>query len=382
MNIESDRKLLFIVNVDWFFTSHRLPIARAALAAGYEVHLATRVTTMRSELEGFGIRVHDVPIKRSGMGVGLVYEIFALNKIIKQVSPTLVHLVTIKPVLLGGLVCRLRKVRGVVFSISGLGTTFSENSRRMMRFTRLFTSTLYYFVLGHKNSIVIFQNIADFETLKNINAAVEARHKLIPGSGVDLQVFGEKNLENKNVMVMMAARLLISKGVLEFGEAARIIKRRLGQTVRFVLVGEVDKDNPEAVSQDVIQSFEEDGLLEIWGHKSEMQHIIPMANIVVLPSYYGEGLPKILIEAAACGRAVVTTDHPGCRDAVTSETGLLVPIRDSVALAEAIVSLILDDVKCMKMGRAARLLAHERYSIEHVCDTHLDIYEELRLGVH
>ena len=379
---EFEKKLLFIVNVDWFFASHRLPIARAALEAGYEVHLATRVTTMRKELESYGIRVHDVPIERSGIGIGLVYEVIALNKVIRQVRPTLVHLVTIKPVLLGGLVCRLRGVGGVIFSISGLGTTFSDDSKRAIRFTRLFTSTLYYFVLGHNNSVVIFQNAADFERLKNINPAVDAKHKFIPGSGVDLAVFRQKEQENQTLMVMMAARLLISKGVLEFGEAARIIKKRLGEKVRLVLVGEVDKDNPEAVSKDVIQSYKDGGLIEVWGHKSQMQHIIPMANVIVLPSYYGEGLPKILIEAAACGRAVVTTDHPGCRDAVTSQTGLLVPIRDPVALAEAVISLLLDDVKCSKMGRAARRLAQERYSIEYVCDTHMDIYESLRVGAY
>ena len=383
-NVGNDinKRLLFIVNVDWFFASHRLPIAKVAIEAGYEVHLATRVTSMREKLESHGIVVHNVDIDRSRVGTGLLFELIAINKIIGRVRPALVHLVTIKPVLLGGLICRLRGINGVIFSISGLGSTFSEHAGAVGRLARLFTSVLYYVVLGHKNSIVIFQNLADFETLNKINATVSARYRLIPGSGVDLSLFRQTKREGQSLIVMMAARLLISKGVIEFGEAAKIIKSKFGDKVRCVLVGTVDEDNPEAVSKDVLKSFEKEGFVEIWGFRSDMHEVIPMASVVVLPSYYGEGLPKVLIEAAACGRPIVTTDHPGCRDAVTPETGLLVPTRDPVSLAEAISSLLLDDVKRSNMARAARLLAHERYSIEHVCETHLDIYATLQRSDH
>jgi len=212
--------------------------------------------------------------------------------------------------------------------------------------------------------------------LCKIRSDVCNRSILIPGSGVDLSLYSviENNLNP--LTVIMAARLLSSKGVREFIQASKIVNEN-NKNVRFILVGDIDPFNPESITESVLNQWMSEGIVEIWGYRDDMHNVIPKANIIVLPSYYGEGLPKVLIEAAACGRAVITTDHPGCRDAVTPETGVLVPIKDPAALANAIQDLLKNPQKIVQMGKAGRKLAERNYSIEKVCEAHMKIYQNL-----
>jgi len=372
------KKILFIVNVDWFFVSHRLPIALEAIRQGYEVHIVTTVTDKLDLLEKSGLIVHNLSLHRSRSGISIFSEFWALLSIIKDITPDIVHLVTIKPVLLGGIASRLANVPAVVSAISGLGFTFHGNGF-VFSLRRKFISLFYYLSLGHKNQKIIFQNNDDKLKLFKIRKDINNRSVLIQGSGVDLSLYSVVENNFNHPVVMMAARLLSSKGVREFVQASKIICTD-NKNVRFVLLGDIDPLNPESIKKSEISQWKEDGLVEIWGYRSDMNNIIPKANIVVLPSYYGEGLPKILIEAAACGRVVITTDHPGCRDAITQKTGVLIPIKDSEALADAIRALLQNPQKAIKMGEAGRELAEQNYSIEKVCKKHIKIYKDLLTG--
>ena len=354
------KKLLLFVNVDWFFISHRLPVAVEAINQGFEVHIATTITNHSNLLKQNGLIVHHINLHRSRIGISILRELWNFFSIVKSVNPDIVHLVTSKPVLLGGVVARLAGVPAVVSSISGLGFIFSNQSLSSV-IRRKVISLLYRLALGHGNQKVIFQNIDDQLKITQITKILPDNSILIHGSGVDLSLYSMKPFNTGVPIILLATRLLESKGVKEF-----------------VRVGEVDLLNPESIQQQELDQWDRDGIIEVWGYRKNMHNILPLASIVVLPSYYGEGLPKILIEAAACGRAVITTNHPGCRDAIENNvTGLLIPIRDANAIAEAVSSLLDNPIYCKEMGYAGRKLAERKYSIEKVCEAHMRIYQDL-----
>jgi glycosyltransferase involved in cell wall biosynthesis len=203
---------------------------------------------------------------------------------------------------------------------------------------------------------------------------------MIRGSGADLSLYSVMPLPTGVPVVLLAARLLVDKGVREFVQSAQILRWRglSVQDARFIIVGRPDPGNPNSVHPDELAQWAEEGMVELWGHRTDMPQVLAAAHVVVLPSYYGEGLPKVLIEAAACGRVVVTTDHPGCRDAIEpGVTGVLVPVRDAVALANALQELLSDPVKCAIMGQAGRELAESAFDESQVVAAHLQIYQEL-----
>jgi glycosyltransferase involved in cell wall biosynthesis len=375
------KKLLFVVNVDWFFLSHRLPIALAAQKLGFEIHIVTSLTTKLPELIQHGFTVHPLKLNRSSADpIAELLAVFSIWKVFKSIKPDLVHLVTIKPVLLGGIVARIASVPSVVAAISGLGFVYVA-SGVMSNVRRLLVAWMYRLALGHRNLKVIFQNGNDMAKLTEITYLAANKISLIRGSGVDLCKYAPKPIQNSDRIVLLAARLLLDKGVVEFVEAARILRPRYigsSSAVRFVLVGEPDVANPNSVKAAQVKAWVMEGVIESWGHCSNMPDVLSAASIVTLPSYYGEGLPKVLIEAAACGRAVVTTDHPGCRDAIEPGiSGLLVPVRNAQALAAAIQDLLEHPVKCQLMGQAGRELAERAFDVEQVVTCHIQIYEEL-----
>jgi glycosyltransferase involved in cell wall biosynthesis len=376
-----NRRLLFVVNVDWFFLSHRLPIAIEAMRKGYEVHIATRITDKLNEIESYGLIVHPLNMERNSAGpVEVVRTVTQCIRVIKKVRPDLVHLVTIKPVLLGGIATRLVGVPAVVSAVTGLGHVFM--SRGILASLRRWTVTiLYRWVLTQSNQRIIFQNPDDKARLEALVQLPKEKLELIRGSGVNLAVFKAEPLPEGTPVVLLASRLLADKGVREFVEAARQIRQSCldpKNRVRFVLVGEPDSANPTSVTARELARWAKDGDVELWGRRSDMPQVMGAAHIVVLPSYYGEGLPKVLIEAAACGRVVVTTDHPGCRDAIEAGvSGVLIPTRNANALADAIRSLLADMNRCAEMGRAGRLLAEREFDVRKVVEAHLRIYGEL-----
>ncbi len=370
------KKLLFLVNVDWFFVSHRLPIAIEALNQGYEVHVATAITNKLDALRSHGFIVHPIVIGRSSMSpAGEARTFLEMLHVLKKVRPHLVHLVTIKPVLYGGIAARLASVPGVVAAISGLGFVFLARGWKAA-VVRSLVAGMYRLALGKRNLKVIVQNADDRDSLAHAASLQREKVVMIPGSGVDLSAYAPMPLRKGVPVVVMAARLLRDKGVHEFVAAARLLKG-LGEQARFLLVGDPDAGNPTSIDEAELSAWRNERAIELVGYRADIAQVFAHAHVVVLPSYR-EGLPKVLIEAAACGRAVVTTDVPGCRDAIEPDvTGLLVPPRDAVALAGAIQRLLLDAELRERMGQAGRQLAERKFAIERVVSSHMEVYREL-----
>ena len=368
--------LLFIVNVDWFFVSHRLPIARAAIDAGYRVHLACAFTDKADYLASLGIILHPLPLSRSGTDILSELRCFlAISRLIKRFKPDIIHFITIKPVLYGGIVSRLAGIGGRVASISGLGYVFVANGVRANAM-RVFISSLYWLALSSRDTKVIFQNPEDKRLLIKSGVIGEKQAVIFRGSGVSLRDHPYLPEPEGQPVVTFASRLLKDKGVEEFVESARILKSR-GVRAGFWLIGDADPDNPATISHERLDAWARENIVEILGYRTDIPELFAQSNIIVLPSYR-EGLPKVLVEAAACGRAVVTTDVPGCRDAIEPDrTGLLVPVQDAEALAGAIQRLIEDPELRRSMSQAGRELAESEFAIEKVVDAHLEIYKSL-----
>ena len=372
-------KALIIVNVDWFFCSHRLPIALEALSQGYEVHIATTITNpkYRDILLRHGFCLHVVNIDRSATSIwALLKSCFDIYCLYRSIRPNLVHLVTIQPLLLGGLAARIAGITNIVYAVSGLGHAFVDDSL-YSRVRKWIVLAFYRLALSSKPRAVIFQNPEDRLLLSKLCSLSKDETFLIPGSGVNLSEYVYSPLPEGEIVVMMASRLLSTKGVREFVGAASILKIR-GIQANFKLVGQPDPSNPASISIRETEQWSRLGLVEILGYRNDLHHLMPSAHIICLPSYYPEGLPKVLCEAAACGRPVVTTNEPGCRDAVENGlTGILVPSRDSVALANALEHLIMKPALIRSMSLAARKRAQEMFDINAVVAKHLEIYAKL-----
>lgn len=373
--MKAKKRLLFVINTPGFFLSHRLPLAIAARECGFDVHIATGAGAGADakKISSMGFEHHAIPLSRSGINPALeMVTLWSLFRLFIKLRPDLLHLVTIKPVLYGGLMARLIKIPAVVVAISGLGTLFV--SRERGRFgLRSLVEKIYRMALAHPNLKVIFQNPDDRSTLISIGAVKESNSVIIRGSGVSVDQFTTHPEPEGIPIVTLAARLLKDKGVREFVAAAVRLKER-GINARFLLAGSFDRGNPTAITEFMVNQWVVDNSIEFLGHADNIASLFSMSNIIVLPSYR-EGLPKVLLEAAASGRAVVTTDVPGCRDAIEPGlTGLLVPPRDSFALADAIQSLILDPERRRTMGKEGRALAEREFTIGTVVRTHLAIY--------
>ncbi len=368
-----------VVNSAAFFLSHREPIAKAARDRGFLVVVATAAGPAVYDVVAAGYQHREIRMTRSGRNpFAEVLSVVSLVRLFRSVRPDIVHLVTIKPVLYGGIAARMVGVPSIVSAISGLGTVFGSVNDMRSRMSRFAAKLIYMLALGHRNQRVIFQNSNDRDVLTSLTRMHPDKAIIIPGSGVDLAEYKMTDEpETDTPVVVMAARLLRDKGVCEFVEAARFLKKQ-GVRARFLLVGDPDPGNPSSVIEPQLEAWREEGFVEILGFRSDVASIFASSHIVVLPSYYGEGFPKVLIEAAACGRPVVSTDIPGCRAAIEPDkSGLLVPPRDADALAGAIQRLISNKDLRRQMGRAGRALAEQRFGIEKVTAKHLSIYEAL-----
>ncbi|WP_445371125.1 glycosyltransferase family 4 protein [Methylomonas sp. HW2-6] len=369
-------KLLVVCNDLDFFLLHRLPETSGALKQGYEVHVATPPGTRVAEIRDLGFIYHELVLTRSGQNpMAELAALRAMYGLFKRVQPDLVYLMTVKPILYGGIAARLAGVKAVVAAVFGMGYLFTD-TRLKTRILRTLVSRLYRVALGHRRIRVIFQNQTDRDLMVGLGVVLPQNTVLVRGSGVDLQRFAVIPEPEGRPVVLMAARLLYDKGVREYVEAARLLCEQ-GVDARFVLVGDRDDGNPSSLSRQEVEALRADPNIEFLGFQKNMPQLLAAANIVVLPSYR-EGLPRVLEEAAACGRAVITSDVPGCRDAIEADvSGLLVPVRDAVALADAIRRLLADGGLRREMGRRGRQLAERRYAVAAIVDAHLAIYREL-----
>lgn len=374
--VNQQNVIIFVVNSPDFFLSHRLPLALAALNAGFQVHVATSDGPEVRNIRSMGFTHHIVPFVRSGQNP--LHELGTLIRMVRlfrRVKPVLVHLITIKPVLYGGIAARLAGVKSVVSAVSGLGTVFLADSV-VARFRRGLVILLYRAAFTQKRLVVIFQNPDDCNVLLGLKALKQDAARMIRGSGVNLEDYPYLSQPLGKTVVVMASRLLRDKGVFEFVEAAKLLQDR-GVAVEMRLIGSPDPGNPTSVTLKDLNKWKSKRYIEVLGYRTDIATQYAEAHIVCLPSYR-EGLPKSLVEAAACGRAVVTTDVPGCRDAIKpGVTGLTVPLKDTVALADAIQALVEDPEMRADMGRAGRALAEEAFAIEKIVDQHIDIYSDL-----
>ena len=376
MRIGCKLKILYIVNEPWFFLSHRLPIALAAKKRGDTVHIATRAGATVKDITNMGFVHHVIPLSRSGSSLfNELNSLLSIWILLRQVNPEVVHLVTIKPVIYGGIAARFAPVKKVVAAVSGLGTLFLAKGFKA-GLKRKIGIWLYRFALGSKKTTVIFQNPDDKQMFLDIKAVRSEQTKIIRGSGIDLSVFSSfpESLVGKP-LVTFAARLLFDKGLAEYIEAINILNHK-NIAASYQIVGDVDAGNLTSATHKDIMQWQTTPNLTIMGYQKDMATVFRQSNLVVLPSYR-EGLPKVLIEAAACGRAVITTDVPGCRDAIeANKTGLLVAAQNAGELADAIEKLVLDSALRVKMGLAGRQLAEKKFAIEQVVEQHLFIYDE------
>lgn len=376
---DTSKIILFVVNSPEFFLSHRLPLAVAAKAKGFEVQVASAAGPDVDNIKEEGFKHHVIPFARSGQNpFSELKTLIRLISLFKLIKPDLVHLITIKPVLYGGIAARVTGVRSVVSAVSGLGTVFLASSK-MAKLRKLLVTRLYRSAFKQKQLVVIFQNPDDKETLLNIGALEPPQTRIIRGSGVALANYPFTSEPTGKFVVVMASRLLKDKGVFEFVEAARILRQR-GIELEMRLIGSPDPGNLTSVTDQDLKCWTEEKCVSLLGFRKDIAAQYAAANIVCLLSYR-EGLPKSLVEAAACGRAVITTNVPGCRDAITpSETGLLIPAKSSVALADAIQKLLENPELRKQMGTAGRKLAEDAFSIENISSQHMGIYEELLIN--
>jgi len=377
--------LAFVVNTAAFFISHRLPIAIAALNRGYSVDLYTGIAASPTREEAAVSELSRYPIthwrvKFTSAGLNPVSEgvgIFDLARRLRSRRPDIAHCVTPKGVLYGGIAARLAGVPALVAAVSGQGYAFTDGERSGSRaVARLAYNVGSRYAFAHANRRVIVQNTEDQRSIVESGLASVEHTILVPGSGIDLPLFTSSAIERKQPMVLMPARMLRDKGVLEFAEAARILRGR-GCDWRFVLAGGADLENPSKVDEAILLQWHRDATPEWLGHVDDMPPLYAAASIVCLPSYR-EGMPKSLLEGAAAGCAIVTTDVAGCREAIEpGVTGDLVPPRDPVALANAMQGLIDDPARRVRYGAAGRERALSRHGIGRVIESTLAVYDEL-----
>ena len=377
--MNSRSRLLLLITEDWYFWSHRLDVARAARDAGFDVMIATRVTDHGERIQREGFRLFPISLVRQSRNpfVELV-AVLELVSLYRRERPAIVHHVALKPILYGSLAAWISGVPVVVNAFAGLGYAFTDETRRKSMAHRFLCRALTV-LLRLSQSVVIFQNKDDRELLLKEGVVEIQQTRIIPGSGVDTKEFDVRLSAEECPIVMLASRMLWDKGIGEFVEASRRLKQN-GLAARYVLVGRCDEHNPAAIEPAQLRQWVEEGVVEWWEHRDEMSQTLASATIVVLPSYR-EGLPKVLLEAAACGKPLIATDVPGCREVVTQGVnGLLVPARDSVALAAAIDSLLRDSSLRAAMGMAGRERVVRAFSVEKVAGQVVALYRELLAG--
>jgi glycosyltransferase involved in cell wall biosynthesis len=369
--------VLFVVNVAWFFCLHRLHLARAAKAAGYEVHGAAAGYTSQDllEIRASGLHHHTIDVRRGGLSIAAdVRLVQSLVGLYRALRPSVVHHVTIKPILYGTLAARLAGVGVIVNALAGLGFVFmASGTWAFMR--RAAIACAYRILFAHPRVRVIFENHDDWALFVRKKIVRKEQSSIIRGVGVDLRRFGRNPGRRQTPLVVLPSRMLWFKGVREFCEAATMV-RAAGVTARFALVGRLDQENPTAVPESWLLDQQSRGAVEWWGHHRDMPSVYAMAHTVCLPSY-GEGLPTVLLEGAASGCALVATDVAGCKEVVRDgQTGLLVPPRDVPALARALAALLGDDALWERLSAAAYREVSEEFSEELVQRRTVRLYDQ------
>jgi glycosyltransferase involved in cell wall biosynthesis len=354
-----------------------LSLARAARESGFDVHVAMPAGPGCEEIADAGFQYHSIALDRRSINPwSEIACIAGLTRLFARLRPRIVHALRLKPIIYAGIAARVAKVPAIVYGTTGLGYAFSSEGAKAALLRTILTLGCQA-ATGHPNCKMIFENPDDETTFRERGVVSPSAAKVIKSVGLDLSQFPLLPQPGGTPLVVLASRMLWSKGIGEFVAAAEQLRRE-GVHARFALVGDTDADNRAAVPRSQLEDWKRQGIVEWWGWREDMLNIFSQAHIVCLPSYYREGIPRVLIEAAACGRATVACDAPGCREIVLhGKNGLLVPVRDSVALAASLKALVEDASMRLRMGLNGRELVAGEFSQEFVNDANLDIYREL-----
>ena len=369
-------RLLYVVTEDWYFWSHRLPMARAASAAGYEVHVATRIQDGKAAIEKEGFAPHALSWSRGSLSpLGSLAAIGELRRLLRALEPDILHNISLKPVLLATTASLGRGKTAVVNSLTGLGTLFIGEAKVGKTTRRLVRYTLSH-LLRRKRSKTVVQNPDDRAFVIELGVPEDAV-VLIPGSGVDTKLLTPVPEPPPPVTAAYVGRMLADKGVLTLVEAFALLGKR-GIPLKLLLAGDCDKENPGSLAPEQLREFASLYGIEWLGHVTDIRTAWARSHFAVLASRR-EGLPKSLLEAAACGRAMVATDAPGCREiAIDGVTALTVPVDDAAALADAMQKLAGDKALREKFATAARALVETKFSAEAIGKETVALYDALR----
>ena len=378
-SVTAQQKIVLFANTDWYLYNFRRSLALVLLAHGYDLLLISPPGPYGEKLRALGMRWEPVPMDRRSLNPLREAKLLAwLVSLFRTERPALVHGFTIKCAVYGSLAARLAGVQARVNAVAGMGYVFTSNDTKA-RVLRPLVRTLLRAALDGGNARLVLQNPDDVALFEAAGLVDRNHVRLIPGSGVDCSRFVARDGQRdpaRPLRVLLAARLLWDKGLAEYVEAARRLRGE-DRAIEFLLAGDPDPGNPAAVPESIVRGWADEGVLQWLGHVDDMAGLFASVDVVVLPSYR-EGLPKGLIEAAACALPLVTTDVPGCREVVSDGVdGLLVPVRDAAALAAAIARLHDDPELAARLGKAARAKALAEFDEQIVIARTLAVYREL-----
>ncbi|MBI9043079.1 MAG: glycosyltransferase family 4 protein [Anaerolineaceae bacterium] len=368
-------KVLFFANTDWYIYNFRFSLALALRGLGYDVVFITPNGQYSEKFEEAGFRWIPFEFQRKGINPFIeIITIFRLWKLYRNEKPEFVHHFTIKCVLYGSIAAHFSGIKKIINAITGVGYVFTQNDFKA-RVIRFFVNKLYRVVL--RNTQVVFQNDDDKKLFIDKDLILEKNTSVIKGSGVDIDKFYSLPEPYGEPIIVLAARLLFSKGIEEFVRAAEIIKSKEPK-VRFVIVGDAYPENPDAIPDEKLSNWKNDGMVEFWGWEEDMLSVYKKCHIICLPSYR-EGLPRSLLEGAACARPLIATDVPGCREIVLDgNNGFLVENKNIDQLVEKLMVLIKDRGLRSKMGERGRKIVENSFSTQIVNSLTTSIYQKMR----
>jgi len=373
------KKVALVANSSWYLFNFRLSFLNTLKDCGFELVLIAPVDAYTEKLRALGFRVLPLPLDRKGMNpFGDLVSLLALARCYRVEKPDLAHHHTVKCVLYGSLAAGIARVPCVVNSVTGLGHLFLSDST-MVRLVRSLLVRLYRMVAKWKGVHFLFQNPDDLAVFEKLRIPQPGRFTLVRGSGIDVDHFrpatGEPPSQGQ-VRVLFGSRLLKEKGLYELRQAALMLKKK-GLAFELIFAGDIDEGNPSSLTFKELAAWQGEGWMRWLGHVDDMAALLKAVDVSVLPSWR-EGLPRSLLEAAACGLAIVATDVPGCREVVEHElTGLLVPVRDPASLAAALERLIRDPALRARLGTAARARAEAEFAGRQIFYKTINIYNSL-----
>lgn len=370
------KRLLMVVNEDRFFLSHRKDIAIVAQDKGWDVKIVCKDTGRRNEVESLGLEMTELPINPTGSNpTEELRTLLFLLRLYRQLKPDVVHHVGLKNILWGGLAAKLVGIRGVVNAVSGLGVLFSDDG---YGFTTRMAIRVMRFACHRRNVLQIFQNQEDMRLFQDLHIATAGQCEFIKGSGVNLKEYAyTPEPAGLPVRVILSARMVREKGIVTLVKAAETLRGELQGRAVFMLCGGLS-NNPKGIKKRELDEWCDGSYIQWLGYRSDMKELLMQSHIVVLPSYYREGVPKSLIEATAIGRPIITTRSYGCKDTVDDgENGFLISPKSETELADKLRILINNQQLRVRMGEKGRQKAEREFSIDHVIARHLEIYNRL-----